>query len=514
MANAAATLVLKVVTDAKDAAAGLDDTSKSVSKFSGGMKVAGAAAAVAGAAVVAFGVSAARAAAEDAQGQAVLANALENSTGARKSDIAAVEDWITKTSKATGVADDQMRPALATLARATGSVTESQKAMSSALDISAATGKDVGSVSDALAKAYAGNTASLGKLVPGIDKTVLASKDMNAIMAELARTTGGAAAASANTAAGKMERMQNAVAETKESIGAALLPAMSALASVMLTVSTFAQDNAQIFTVLLAVVGLLSAAVLAYSVYQKVAAVASVAWTAAQWLLNTAFLASPITWIVIGVVALIAAIVLIATKTTWFQTIWKVAWGAIQDAAAAVFDWVKSNWPLLLGILTGPVGLAVVLIIRYWDQITDGARAVWAFLSGAFSSVWSTVSSAAVSALNLILTPIHALESAFHAVIDTVDKLVSAISKVKIPSIGGALSSLNPFSATAGVASSAPPVSTSRAGGARPVASSSRGGVTINVNVPPTANPAETGRAVAEVLRSFFAAGGRLEVPA
>ena len=136
-----ALLTIKILTDATKASKGLNDAEKSVGKFHGGMQKAGVVAAAAGGAVLAFGVSAAQAAAEDARGQAILKTALENSTGARQKDIDSVESWISKTAAATGVADDQLRPALATLARATGDVATSQKAMSVALDVSAATGK-------------------------------------------------------------------------------------------------------------------------------------------------------------------------------------------------------------------------------------------------------------------------------------------------------------------------------------------------------------------------------------
>lgn len=63
--------------------------------------------------------------------------------------------------------------------------------------------------------------------------------------------------------------------------------------------------------------------------------------TAAQWAWNAAQLASPTTWIVLAIVALIAVIVLIAVKTTWFQDLWRAAWGGIKSAAAATWDFIK-----------------------------------------------------------------------------------------------------------------------------------------------------------------------------
>lgn len=109
----------------------------------------------------------------------------------------------------------------------------------------------------------------------------------------------------------------------------------------------------------------------------------------AQWALNAAQDASPMVWIVLAIAALVAAIVLIATKTTWFQTAWKASWDAIKTAAqatwgflklmfaafmqavGAVVGFVKGHWPLLLAILTGPIGIAVLMIVKYWKNISS-----------------------------------------------------------------------------------------------------------------------------------------------
>jgi Transglycosylase SLT domain len=113
---------------------------------------------------------------------------------------------------------------------------------------------------------------------------------------------------------------------------------------------------------------------------QLAVAAATKVWAAMQWLLNVAMSANPVTLIVIAIVALIAIVVLIATKTTWFQTIWHAAWGAIKTVFTDVFDWIKSHWELLLVILTGPIGLAVVAIVKHWDKIKAGAGAVFGWI--------------------------------------------------------------------------------------------------------------------------------------
>jgi hypothetical protein len=109
-------------------------------------------------------------------------------------------------------------------------------------------------------------------------------------------------------------------------------------------------------------------------------------WAIVQTVLNLALWTSPITWIVLGVILLVAAIVLIATKTKWFQNIWNAAWGWIKGAAMAVWNWLKSNWPLLLAIITGPIGLAVRYVVQHWGAIKRAAGAAWDWIKNKVST--------------------------------------------------------------------------------------------------------------------------------
>ena len=145
-------------------------------------KKAAAAFAVAAAAAVAYAgklaIDGVRAAIEDEQAQLKLARALETATGATNTQIKAVEDQILKTSLATGVADDKLRPALQRLALATGDTEKAQKLLTLALDVSAATGKPLEAVSNALGKAYEGNTTALGKLQVGLSSATPVASDV------------------------------------------------------------------------------------------------------------------------------------------------------------------------------------------------------------------------------------------------------------------------------------------------------------------------------------------------
>jgi phage-related protein len=188
-----------------------------------------AAAAAAGAAAIAIGIEGVKAAIEDEKAQTQLALALENATGATKAQIAETEKSILQMSLATGVADDDLRPALGRLVRSTGDTTKAQALLAQALDISAATGKPLETVSAALAKGFEGNTTALGKLGIGLSAAELKTMSFEQVQGRLTDLFGGAAAANADTYAGKIARVQVAFGEAKETLGQALLPILDKL---------------------------------------------------------------------------------------------------------------------------------------------------------------------------------------------------------------------------------------------------------------------------------------------
>lgn len=207
-------------------------TSKLGSTFG---KVGKAAALGLGAGLVAAGaaaVSFVKAAAEDQASAAKLALALKNTTGATDEQVASVEDWITKQSLATGVADDELRPALGRLAQATGDVQKAQDLLTLAQDVSAGTGKSLEAVSTALMKAQNGQVTSLSRL--GIKTTDAKGETLSFhdAVKQMSDTFGGQAAAKADTFQGKMDRLNVMFNEAKESIGYKLLPIVMDLADV------------------------------------------------------------------------------------------------------------------------------------------------------------------------------------------------------------------------------------------------------------------------------------------
>jgi len=231
------TLKLSILADVDDLKKKLGQGEKEVQGFGDKLgefgKKAAAAFAVAAAAAAAYAgkllIDGVKAAIEDEKAQVKLAQTLENTTGATREQIKAVEDQILKMSLATGVADDKLRPSFEKLVRATNDVEEAQKLQTLALDIAAGSGKDLDAVSQSLARAYDGNTSALSRLGIGLSSAELKSMSFDDVTAQLAQTFGGQASVQADTFSGKVARLQVAFDEAKESVGARLLPILTNL---------------------------------------------------------------------------------------------------------------------------------------------------------------------------------------------------------------------------------------------------------------------------------------------
>lgn len=231
------TLKLSILADVADLRDKLSQGSKEVEGFGDKLgdfgKKAAVAFAAAGAAAAAYAgkllIDGVKSAIEDEKAQASLATTLTNVTGATNKQIAATESYITKTTLATGVTDDQLRPSLDRLVRSTKDVEEAQKLQALALDIAAGSGKSLDAVSQALGKAYEGNTASLGRLGVGLSAAELKSMSFDEVTKALSDTFGGQATIQAETFAGKMDRLKVAFDEGKETVGSFVLDAITPL---------------------------------------------------------------------------------------------------------------------------------------------------------------------------------------------------------------------------------------------------------------------------------------------
>jgi hypothetical protein len=206
----------------KQAETATDKMTKNVKKLAGALGVA-----FSGQAVLAFGKASIKAAAEDEKAQKQLALALKNVGLGR--DAASSEDYIQRLQSEFGILDDKLRPAYQTLAVATRNSNEAQRLLNLSLDISASTGKDLGSVTAALSRAYLGNNTALGKLGVGISRADLKAGKFEDIISQLETTFAGSATAAANTFQGSIDKLGVASANVQEIIGEGLIDAIRSL---------------------------------------------------------------------------------------------------------------------------------------------------------------------------------------------------------------------------------------------------------------------------------------------
>jgi hypothetical protein len=269
---------------------------------------------------------------EDEQAQAMLARQLQKTTAATDAQIAGVEAYITQQGKLKGVTDDQLRPAMAGLVRATMDIDEAQKAANLSMDIAAAKGMSLETVTKAMEKAYGGNMTALAKLSPELREMIKDGASMEEVMAEMAVTFGGAATDSANTAAGSMKRLGVALGEAKEGVGAALLPILEKALPVLQSFATWAQDNPTLITAVAVAFGALAAAVV---------------------LVNAAMALNPAVLITAGIVALGVALVMAYKKFDTFRAVVN----AVINQVASNFEFMANAFITMINVVIKGINL-------------------------------------------------------------------------------------------------------------------------------------------------------------
>lgn len=426
---------------------------------------------LAGAAAVKMG----KAAGEDEAAASKLAQTLKTGAGATSEQIAATEAWITAQGKALGVSDDELRPSIAQLAVATGDVGKAQKLAAIAMDAAAGSTLNQASVTKILAKAQTGSLGGFAKLGIATKDAQGKTKTLAQLTDELANKYKGSAAKAAETNAGKQKILAVQLSELGESLGAKLLPMMTKATDIGLKMVDWVGQNTTVVGVMVGVVGALAAvlytvslAMRIYVAYTKIQIAITKIQAAATWAWNAALAANPIGLIVIAIAALIIGLVIAYKKSETFRKIVNGAFGAVWHTAQRVFGWVKSNWPKILIILTGPFGLAVVLIVRHWDKIKAGAsnalnwikshwRTILAILTGPVGIAvgliarnWNKITASAGRVVDwirgtwsnvqeLLTAPIRAavgiMVGAFNSVKYAIQAVIDAIGRIHIPKI-------------------------------------------------------------------------------
>ena len=310
---------------------------------------------------------AAKGAIEDDAAQQKLALTLRNTTGATDAQITANEDWITTQGKLLGISDDKLRPALGRLVSQTHDLAKAQDLAKIAMDVSAGTGKDLSTVTEAIAKAAGGSTAALAKLSPELKQMAKDGASADEMMAALSGTFMDQASTAAGTAQGQFQRFTLALSETKESIGAALLPAIEAVLPFLQTLGTWAQEHSTVFLVIAGVVGGLALAIVAVNAAMTIWTATTKAFAVVQTAFNAIMAANPVVLIGLAIAALIVGLVLLYKNFEPFRKIVDGVFGAIKywisevivpefklllSVAKTIFNGIASLWNNTFGKLS------------------------------------------------------------------------------------------------------------------------------------------------------------------
>jgi hypothetical protein len=275
---------------------------------------------------------------EDDAAQQKLALQLRNSAGATNLQISATESWISAQGRALGVTDDELRPSLARLVSQTHDVTKAQELASLAMDVSQGTGKSLSTVTEALAKAAGGSTTALAKLSPELKQMAKDGATADEMMAALSGTFMDQASTAADTAQGQFKRLGVALSETKESIGAALLPAVEAVLPLLTSFGNWAQDHPEILLAIGAAIATIAAAIVA---------------------VNIAMALNPFSMIAIAVVGLGALLVVAYKKFSPFKTV-------VDDVFGAIEYWITE--------VTIP---AIKTMLTVFKTVFNGIASIW-----------------------------------------------------------------------------------------------------------------------------------------
>ena len=307
----------------------------------------------AGLAVAGLGVAlfdAAKGAMEDDAAQQLLAATIAKNTGATEAQIKANEDWISTQGKLLGVTDDDLRPALSRLVTQTHDVAKAQELAALAMNISAATGKPLATVTEALAKAAGGSTAALGKLSPELKDMMKNGLDAEGAMSVLTDTFGGAAQTAANTAQGQFKRLGVALAETKESIGAALLPAIEAVLPFLTAMGAWASEHSTVFLIIAGIVGGLALAIVGVNAAMTIWTATTKAFTAIQTVFNAVMAANPVVLLALAIAGLVIGLVIAYKKFDAFRNIVDAVFSAIKTGIKGGMDAITSYLIFVMGV--------------------------------------------------------------------------------------------------------------------------------------------------------------------
>ena len=269
---------------------------------------------------------------EDEAAQQSLARQIKASTAATDDQVASVEAYISSLGQSVAISDDKARPAFQKLVVATKDLTTAQDLLNIALDVSAATGSDLTGVSDALAKAFAGNMKPLAALSPELKNLIKEGASLEEVLAVLETNFGGAAKAAGDTAAGGLTKLGIAFGETQEAIGTAFLPVMEKVLPVVQKFAAWAEANPDLLAAVVVGLGSLAVATLA---------------------VNAAMALNPAVLITAGIVALGVALVVAYKKFETFGSVVRTVVNGVSD----YFEFMANGFIKVINLIIKGINL-------------------------------------------------------------------------------------------------------------------------------------------------------------
>jgi hypothetical protein len=327
-------------------------------------------------------VSGTKAAMEDQVSSERLAGQLRRTTGATDAQVKAVEEYIAKTELAAVVADTELRPAFGKLVTATKDVEKAQELMTMALDISRATGKPLETVTEALSKAYAGNTTALQRLDPSLRDVIKEGATFDELGKSLTDTFGGASDEFANTAEGGLAKFGLQMDNAKESIGYAVMPIAEALIPYLIQLADILANNTDKLLIIGGVIGGVAGSIVVLNGVMKVWSAATKVLTILQAAFNLVMSLNPIMLIVLAVAALIAIFVLLQKRfdivgkaMKVLRDVFTAAKDKVLGAFESLWNWFKelpdklrSIGTTILNVLTYPFRTAFNMVSKMWND--------------------------------------------------------------------------------------------------------------------------------------------------
>ena len=420
--------VLKIIADVTDATKGISDVETKTSSMKDKMVGIGkgVAAGLAAGAVVEFGKSIVNAAADADDANDMMQAAFGDTSKEfdKFAKSAATNMGLSETAYK-GMAAETGNLLQSVGINSEDAAKSTQTLTQRAADMAAIWGTDVPTAMDAINKGLVGSTKGLTKFGVKISSAEVDARAMSkgyvdasgkvtdagkAIAAQeliLEKTSNvqGAYAKNSGDLGSQQDILKAKFANLQAGLGEGLLPIITKLMSMAQPIIDFIIQNTDILVPLAIGIG---------------------AVTAAMWLWNAAMAANPITLVVIAIAALVAGIMIAYQKVDWFHNLIQTLWEGIQWG----YNWIKDNWPTLVAILTGPIGVAVLLITRNWDTIKDTFNTMVDAVKRIAGTIYEILSYPFRTAYNFIKDLIDKIPGVFTSAVSGITNALSNVWNV------------------------------------------------------------------------------------